>query len=177
VRYPRSLRPVRFPRIYRYPELRELELRQLARVLLSSDSGPILELLKTKVKSYAHGELSHAEHILPALYELMESDESVKETPFPVVASPYREATCGDWEGIKRALTMSLTSGTFLDCQFYAAESRSSTGLPKIRPIYFCSAVGGGFAPKLVGCESFTWIMCGWVVDPPSQILRSSGQG
>jgi len=177
VRYPLLLRPVRFPRIYRYPELRELELRQLARALLSSDSDPTLEFLKTKVKSYAHGELPHAEHILPALYELMESDESVRETPLPAVASSYLEATCEDWEGIKRALTMSLTSGTFLDCQFYAVESRSSTGLPKIRPIYFCSRVGGCFGSKLVGCESFTRIMCGWVVDPSSQIPRNSGQG
>ena len=177
MRYPLLLWPVRFPRIYRYPELRELELRQLARVLLSSDSGPTLELLKAKVKSYAHGELSHAEHILPALYEFMESDEPVKETPLPAVAPPYREATCGDWEGIKRALTMSLTNGTFLDCQFYAVESRSSTDLPKIRPIYFCSAVGGSFGSKLVGCKSFTWIMCGWVADSPSQVPRSSGQG
>jgi hypothetical protein len=68
--------------------LRELELRQLARVLLSPDSSPALELLRVKVKSYAHGELPHAEHILPALYELMEGDESIKETPLPVAAPP-----------------------------------------------------------------------------------------
>ena len=153
VRYPLSLRLVTFPRIDRYPELRELELRQLARVLLSSDSGPTLELLKMKIKSYAHGELPHAEHILPALYELMENDESVKEMPLPAVASPNQQATGGDWEGLKRALTRSLTSGTFLDSQFYAVESRSSTGLPKIRPIYLCSEVGGSFTSKLVACK------------------------
>jgi hypothetical protein len=90
------------PTINRYPELRELELRQLARVLLSSDSGPTLELLRTKVKSYAHGELQHAEDILPALYELMESDESIKETPLPAAAPPNEQATNGDWEGLKR---------------------------------------------------------------------------
>ena len=148
MRYPLPLEPARFPWIDRYPESRELELRQLTRELLSSDSDPTLELLKTKVKSYAHGELSHAEHILPALYELMESDESIRETPLPAAARPYQKATCGYWEGIKRALAMSLTSGTFLDSQFYAVESQSSTGLPKIRPIYFCSAVG--FGSKLV---------------------------
>jgi len=148
-------RTIRFPRTgYRYPELRELELRQLARVLLYSDSGLTLGSLKMKIKSYGHGELPHAEDILPTLYELMESDESVKETPLPAAAPPNEEATGGDWEGLKRALTSSLTSGTFLDSQFYAAESRPSIGLPKIQPIYFCSTACGSFVPKLVACES-----------------------
>ena len=147
-----------FPQIDRYPDLRELELRQLARVLLSSDSGPTLGLLKTKIKSYGHGELPHTEEILPAIYELMESDASVKETPSTAAAPPNQEATGNDWEGLKKALTSSLTSGTFLDSQFYAVESRSSVGLPKIRPIYFCSTVGGSFASKLVRCKSFTRI-------------------
>jgi len=161
VRYPLSLRLVRFSQIDRYPELRELELRQLARVLLSSDSGPTLGLLKEKIKGYAHGELPHAENILPALYDLMESDESVKETQVPAATLPDRQATGGDWEGLKRALTSSLTSGTFLDSQFYAVESRPSTGLPKIRPVYFCSTVGGGLMSELVACKSLARITCG----------------
>jgi hypothetical protein len=162
VRYPVSLEPVRLiPTINRYPELRELELRQLVRVLLSPDSGPKLELLRTKVRSYARGELQHAEDILPALYELMEGDESIKETPLPAATPLNEQATNGDWEGLKKALTSSLTSGTFLDSQFYAVESRSSTGLPKIRPVYFCGAVGGSFASKLVACKPFTRIACG----------------
>jgi len=146
--------------------LRELELRQLARVLLSSDSGPTLGLLKAKVRSYGHGELPHAEHILPALYELMESNESVEETPLPAVAPSKQQVTSGDWKGLKKALTSSLTSGTFLDSQFYVVESRSSTGLPKIRPVYFCSTVGGSFASKLAACKSLTWVIYGWVADP-----------
>ena len=90
----------------------------------------------------------------------MESDESVKETPLPAVAPPNQQATGGDWEGLKKALTNSLTSGMFLDSQFYAVESRSSTGLPKIRPVYFCSAVGGSFASKLVACKSLARTTC-----------------
>ena len=130
-------------------------------MLLSSNPGPALELLKTKVKGYAHGELPHAEHVLPALYELMESDESVEET-LPTAAAPLnQETTDGDWEGLKKALTSSLTSGTFLDSQFYAVESRSSTGLPKIRPVYFCSTVGGSFVSKLVACKSLARVMFG----------------
>jgi len=139
--------------------LRQLELRQLARMLLSSDPDPTLGLLKTKIKSYGHGEFPHAEDILPDLYELMENDESVKETPFPEAVQPSQQVTDGDWEGLKKALARSLTSGTFLDSQFYAVESRSSTGLPKIRPVYFCSTVGGSLASKLAACKSLTWIM------------------
>ena len=95
--------------------MREFEPRQLARVLLPSDSGPTLGLLKTKIEGYAHGEFPHAEHILSALYEFMEGDECVKETPLPAAASPNDQATDGDWEGLKGALTGPLTSGTFLD--------------------------------------------------------------
>jgi len=151
-----SLGPFRFLKIDRYPELRDLELRQLARVLLSSDSGPTLGELGAKIRSYTSGELPHAEHVLPVLYELMESDDSVEELPLPAVVSSNQRVTGGDWDGLKGALTGSLTSGTFLDSQFYAVESRSSTDLPKIRPIYFCSAVGGSFASKLAACGFFT---------------------
>ena len=136
--------------------MRELELRHLARVLLSSDSDPTLGVLNAKIGSYTSGELPHAEPVLPALYELMESDESVEEMPLPAVASPNQLVTGRDWDGLKGALTSSLTSGTFLDSQFYAVESRSSADLPKIRPIYFCSAVGGSFASKLATCGFFT---------------------
>ena len=107
----------------------------------------------------------------------MENDESVKEEPFPTPAPPNQQAICGDWEGLKKALTSSLTSGTFLDSQFYAVESRSSTGSPKVRPMYFCSTVGGNLASKLAACESLTWIMCGRVADQPFQIRRNSEHG
>jgi len=130
-----------------------------------------------KIKSYTHGELPHTEDALPALYELMESDESIKETTLPTAASPNKQATGGDWEGLKKALTSSLTSGTFLDSQFYAVESKSSTGLPKIRPVYFCSAVSGSFASKLVACKTFTQIVCGRIADLSFQIRRNSEHG
>ena len=148
-------------------------------MLLSSDPGSSVESLKAKIKSYTHGKLPHAEHILPALYELMESDESVEETPLPAAAPQNQQITGGEWEELKEALTSSLTSGTFLDSQFYAVETRSSTGSPKIRPIYFCSGVGGSFVSKLVTCESLLLVltMCGRVDDPISQIPQSSEPG
>ena len=175
MRCPLSLEPIRFPQANdRYPELRELELRQLARVLLSSDSGPTLRLLKTKIKSYGHGELPHAEDILSTIYKLMESDESVKETPLPTTTSPNQHASSGDWEGLKSALTSSLASGTFLDSQFYVVESRSLAGLPKIRPIYFCSTVGGRFASNLVTCKFLIRAICGWITNLSFKIRQNS---
>ena len=119
-------------------------------MLLSSDSDSTLDVLKAKIRRYATGELSHAEPVLPELYELMESDVSIEEAPLSAAATSGQQVTNGGWDGLKRALTSSLTSGTFLDSQFYAVESRSS----KIRPIYFCSKVGGGFASNLAASGS-----------------------
>ena len=91
----------------------------------------------------------------------MESDESVEETPLPVITPPSNQQTpSGDWAGLKKALISSLTSGTFLDSKFYAVESRSSTSPPKIRPVYFCSTVGDCFVSKLTACKPITQAMC-----------------
>jgi len=89
------------------------------------------------------------------LSELMESDELVEETPLPAATPLNEEATGGDWEELTRALTSSLTSGTFIDSQFYAVESRPSTGLPEIRPIHFYSMVRGSLVSKLVARKPF----------------------
>ena len=114
-RFP-SLGSFKFSLIDRYPELRELELRQLARELLSSDLSHALGSLKEKIKSYTDGQLPHAEHILPALYELMESNESVTERPLSALEpSNEQGATGGDWDGLKTALTGSLTSGASVE--------------------------------------------------------------
>lgn len=141
----------------RYPELIELELRVLARTLLSSNPDHALELLKEKIESYAHGGLPHAKHVVSRLYEFMESDDNpVEEPPLPAVAPPHQQEVNGDWAGLKNALTNSLTSGVFLDTQLYAVESRTSTSLTKIHPIYFCSDVGGvSFVSKLMACKPF----------------------
>jgi len=138
----------------RYPELRELELKQLARTLLSADSSPALHALKDKIKAYTGGQLPHAQDILPALYELMGTDEAFKEaTPPAQPPTPSKRATAGgNWERLKDALTWSLTSGSFLDSQFYALDSKPRAGVPVIRPIYFCSMIGGTFLPRLVKC-------------------------
>ena len=142
----------------RYPDIRELELKQLARVLLSTDSSPALHALKDKIKAYTAGQLPHAKHILPALYELMETDEAIKLTaPHAWPAVPSKPAaTGGNWERLKDALTWSLTSGSFLDSQFYALDSKPRAGVPMIRPIYFCSMMGGTFLPRLVKCRFST---------------------
>ena len=150
-----SLRVFNFSPEGRYPKLREFEIRHLARMLLSADSALTLGSLESRIESYTRGELPHAKHVISALYQLMESDGSVEEPPLPVATSSNPQAPSGDWAGLKKALTSSLTSGTFLDSQFYAVESRSSTGLPKIRPTYFCSMVGDRFVPHLMECGSY----------------------
>jgi hypothetical protein len=162
--------------IDRHPELRELELKQLARVLLSDDSSPTLVALKTKIKSYADGQLQHAEHIFPAIYELMESDGPIEETPLPLPVSSNQQVAGVDWDGLKNALTTSLTSGTFLDSQFYAAESRSSTGSPKLRPVYFCSTAGGSFASKPLARGYLALFVCvGVLLINRCRLLKTQG--
>ena len=168
VRNPTSLRRFDFSPADRYSGLRKLEVRQLARTLLPPASGRNLEALKEKINSYTRGQLPHAKHVISALYELMESDEPVEEIPLPVPTSSNQQASSRNWAGLKKALTSSLTSGTFLDSQFYAVESRSSTGLPKIRPMYFCSMVDDSLASKLMTCKPLTLVVCEWVAKPPS---------
>ena len=154
-----------FSLVDRYPEIRNLELRQLARVLLSPDSAPTSQLLKKNIRRYTQGEFPHAKHVISTLYNLMENDESVEETPLPEVAAPIHDTVSEDWAGLKKALTSSLTSGTFLDSQFYAVASRSSSSLPKIRAIYFCSAAGDSFPSKLLAGKILTQFTCGWICD------------
>lgn len=148
--------------------MRELEIRHLALRLLSVDSVLTMTSLNATIERYTNGELPHAKHIISALYELMESDElPIEEIPLPVALSSDEQAHSGDWDGLKKALTSSLTSGTFLDSRFYAAGSRSSpTGLPKIHPIYFCSMADDSFTSKLMSCKPFAQITCGWAIDP-----------
>jgi hypothetical protein len=144
-----------FSLVDRYPELRELEIRELARKLLSDGPGPILLSLERKIEWYTCGELPYAKRVISALYELMENDDPVEEISLPVTATSNQRACSGDWVGLKMALTNSLTSGTFLDSQFYAVESRVPTGLPKIRPIYFSSVVSDSFTSELTKCRPY----------------------
>ena len=141
--------------VSRYPELRDLEVRQLARALLSTDSASTLQSLQKGIEIYTRGQLPHAMHIISTIYEFMESDDSVAATeiPLPVATSSNKQTPSRDWAGLKKALISSLTSGTFLDSQFYAVESKSSSGLPKLRPIYFCSTVDDSLMSRLMQCK------------------------
>jgi len=132
-----------------------LELKQLARTLLSTDSGPARRALKDKIKAYNRGELPYAKDILPALYQLMESDAAFKEEPVRSSKPSDQEIAGGDWR-LMDALTRSLTSGTFLDSQFYALDYKLRSGAPRIRPVYFSSMAGGALLPRLLKCKFFT---------------------
>ena len=159
----------------RYPELRELEVRQLARALLSVDSATTMQSLQKGIESYTRGQLPHATHVISTLYELMESDDSVviEEIPLPVATFSNKQTPSGDWAGLKKALISSLTSGTFLDSQFYAVESRTSSGLPKLRPIYFCSMVDDSLMSRLIAGKLAAQVICGRATDLSFQILRN----
>jgi len=58
-----------------------------------------------------------------------------------------------DWQVLRVELMKSLSSGIFLDTELYAPASRSELGgQPKLRPLYFCSAVGGEHTAKILSC-------------------------
>ena len=120
---------------------------------MSEDSGPTLHALKYKIKAYTRGQLPHAKDVLPALYELMERGEALEETQTQPPAPSKQGVAGGSWKRLNDALTWSLTSGSFLDSQFYAVDSKPQAGAPTIQPIYFCSMLGGTFIPKLVRCR------------------------
>jgi hypothetical protein len=122
----------------------------LARTLLSKDSNLALHALKDKIKAYTRCQLPRAKDILPALYKFMESDGMFQETPPQLFAAPKHGIPGGGWEALKDALAWSLTSGSFLDSQLFALDSKPRADAPTIRPIYFCSTAGGDFLPKLV---------------------------
>ena len=141
---------------HRYPEVRNLELEQLTKALLSTDPSAVRRALKDKIKAYSRGQLPSARDILPALYESIESIDSLKgrskakKVQFHVPSNQC--TTAGDRGGLKDALTRSLTSGTFLDSQFYALDSKSGSDAPRVRPIYICSMASSTFVPKLLKC-------------------------
>ena len=143
-----------FSSCYRYPELRELELEHLARTLLTTDSDFVLNALAEKITDYTCGQLIHAKEVLPALHELTKKGTPFKET-FAQPPTPSKlDAAVGDWGRLKNILTWSLTTGSFLDSQFYARDSNPPRGTPSIRPIYFCSMAGDRtFSSKLLKCE------------------------
>lgn len=123
---------------------------------MTSDPGPALNALKEKIKAYTSGQLPHAEDVLPVLYELMRKDKPFEETQTQAPTPPQEGSAGGDWKRLKDALTWSLTSGSFLDSQFYALDSKpQAPATPTIRPIYFCSMVDGNFSSRLLKCKFY----------------------
>ena len=128
-----------------------MQVEYLARSLLSSTEPWKTAALKRKIEFYVSGALPHAQDVLPALYHRLANP-----MPAPVYTQhpPQTSPRDGfDWQVLKAELTKSLSSGTFLDMELHASVSRpGSGGRLKVRPLYFCSAVGGECATKILSC-------------------------
>lgn len=129
-----------------------MQVEHLARNLLSSIQPWKTAALKRKIEIYTAGTLSHAQDVLPNLYHRLANPRLLSmPTPHPF---PVPSRGDFDWQALKNELTKSLSSGTFLNTELYALESRSSGGQPKLRPLYFCRAVGREHIAKILSCMS-----------------------
>ena len=134
-----------------------MQVKHLARSLLSSSEPWKTAALKRKIECYTAGGLPHAQEVLPALYRRFANPQALRpvapstRAPRPLQAPPKDGF---EWQVLKTELTRSLSSGAFLNMELYAPTSRSSGGRPKLRPLYFCSAVGSECTIKILYCAS-----------------------
>ena len=123
---------------FRYPEIRELYMYQLARTVRSSDSPDIAVAFDTKIQEYFAGKLPHAKDLALGLFDLL-ANNSMSPHPSPPGSShstitPYSNVNHGSWTQLVNAVTRSFTTGIFLDSMFYAEDST------ELRPLFFCSS-------------------------------------
>ena len=141
-----------------FPEVREVQVEHLARSLLSSGEPWKTAALKRKIECYTSGGLPHAQDVLPTLYHRLANPRflgpinSSMRTPRPLQAHPRGSF---NWKLLKIELTKSLSSGVFSTTELHAPVSRLSGGQPKLRPLYFCSSVGGEYTAKILSCTFF----------------------
>lgn len=148
---------------FSYPEIREVQVQHLARSLLSSSEPWKTAALKRKIECYTAGGLPHAQEVLPALYRRFANPQFLRPVTPPMRAPHPLRAPPGDgfdWQVLKAELTKSLSSGAFLNMELYAPTSRSSGSRPKLRPLYFCSAVGSECTIKILYCASIVNLPC-----------------
>ena len=129
----------------------EVQVEHLARSLLSSSEPWKTAALKRKIECYTAGGLPHAQEVLPALYRRFANPQLLRPVTAPMpLRTPPGDGF--DWQVLKAELTKSLSSGAFLNMELYAPTSKSSGSQPKLRPLYFCSAVGSECTIKILYC-------------------------
>lgn len=130
----------------------EIQVEHLARNLLSSIEPWKTAALKRKIEIYTSGVLPHAQEVLPALYHRLANPRLLSMRTPHIFQMPQR---CDfDWQPLRRELTKSLSTGIFLNMELHAPESRSSSGQLKLRPLYFCSAIGSEYIAKILSRTS-----------------------
>jgi len=122
--------------------------------LLSSIEPWKTAALKRKIEFYTSGALPHAQDVLPALYHRLSNPQFLSIWTLHPFRAPPSDGF--DWQILKKELTKSLSSGAFLNMELYAPVSKLSGGQRKLRPLYFCSAVGGGYTAKILSCALFS---------------------
>jgi len=152
-----------------------VRVEHLARSLLSSSEPWKTAALKRKIECYTAGGLPHAQEVLPALYLRFSNPQLLRPVTPSMRTSLRFPAPPGDgfdWQVLKAELTKSLSSGAFLNMELYAPTSRSSGRQPKLRPLYFCSAVGSECTIKILYCASFLVNHCHSTIQLTERLVR-----
>lgn len=127
-----------------------MQIEHLARNLVSSIEPWKTVALKRKIETYTSGALPYAQEVLPTLYNRLANPRLLSMRTSHPLPPPSRSDF--NWQVLKNELTKSLSTGTFLNVEFHALESRSSDCQPKLRPLYFCKTVGGEHTTKMLSC-------------------------
>ena len=136
----------RLKRIYRYEEIRNIQVKHLLSVWLSGieeESNAVRKGLEEKIDGYAAGELKHAADAISCIWEISNKEDLV--LPGSPSSASHSNKNSSISTGVvefagcsmRLPLIRSIREGSLFDRKYWARKSRE--GL--IGPIYFSSAV------------------------------------
>ena len=144
--------------VYRYPEMVDLHVENLASALLSSNPQEVRERLNEKLRSFANGDIPHAANAVSTLFGVLarySASEPSSETDNPKIqtTSKCTWAAGGNRESpphrksMNTALLKSMHRGSFFDMEYCVRKKQ--IGANKYCSIYLSSTAFHGDRSKL----------------------------
>ena len=135
----------------RYPEIVDLHVKNLASVLLSSESQEIQGQLDKKLRSFASGEIPHAADAFSALFGILARHRASDVTPKDIDNANIQTDSKCTWvvggnlkapphrKSMNIALIKSIRHGSFLDMEYRVRKKQ--VGANQFTPIYLSSCI------------------------------------